>query len=206
MADCCCEEGIDTGKLESRQKRVLVTVLVINALTFAMMVGGSWLSGSSALLSGTLDNFGDTVTYAISFWVVGASRAVKGRVAFFKGCLILAAALAVAGQIGWRLVHLQTPVVEVMGLAAGLNLVANAVCLLLLTPLRRDDVNMASVWECSRNDVIEGCAVIVTAGLVWLFASAWPDVLVAGLLLLVFLRSAIRVMRSAFQEMKEVTG
>ena len=70
-------------------------------------------------------------------------------------------------------------------IAAILNLAANAFCLYLLTPLKDQDVNMSSVWECSRNDVFEGTAVIATAFVVWLFDSGWPDVIVAiGLVLL----------------------
>ncbi len=200
MADNCCEGNIDTSTMRERQRRVLATVMVINIATFLMMVTGAWFSGSSALLSGTLDNFGDALTYAVSFAVVGASGTAKGKVAFFKGCLILAAALAVAAQIAWRLLHLDAPVVEVMGGTALLNLVANGICLWLLTPLRHEDVNMSSVWECSRNDILEGIAVIATTGLVWFFQSGWPDVLVATALLAVFLRSATRVLRSAWRE------
>jgi Co/Zn/Cd efflux system component len=105
MSDCCnCE--VDTRSLAARQRRVLLAVLAINIVTFVMMVPASYLSGSSALLSGTLDNFGDAVTYALSFAVVGASVQAKSRVALFKGVMILAAAVAVAVQIGWRLTHL----------------------------------------------------------------------------------------------------
>lgn len=206
MADSCCNEGIDTAALQAQQRRVLAIVLAINILAFVMMVIGSWLSGSSALLSGTLDNFGDSVTYALSFAVVGASSTTKGKVAFVKGCLILGAALAVAAQIGWRLTHFGAPAAEIMGGVAILNLVANVVCLRLLTPMRQADVNMASVWECSRNDVVEGSAVIVTAGAVWFFDSGWPDVLVAAVLLVMFLRSAIRVMQSGWREIHAVTA
>lgn len=206
MSDCCCEEGLDTTLLAARQRRVLVIVLAINVATFLMMVAGALSSGSSALLSGTLDNFGDSVTYAISFAVAGASTRAKGKVAFFKGCLILAAAIAVAIQIGWRLLHLTAPAADVMGAVAVANLAANLVCLLLLTPLRHDDVNMASVWECSRNDVFEGLAVIATAGMVWMFRAGWPDVLVASVLLVMFLRSAARVMRTGWREMNEAVA
>lgn len=201
--DDCCDDVIDTTTLEARQRHVLATVLVVNLLTFAMMVAASWFSGSSALLSGTLDNLGDALTYAASFAVVGASSVAKARVAFLKGCLIMAAALAVAAQIAWRLLHPDVPVVETMGTAATLNLVANGFCLALLTPLRHDDVNMESVWECSRNDIFEGCAVILTAAAVWLLGSGWPDVIVAALLLALFLRSAIRVLRHAWEELGE---
>ena len=60
---------------------------------------------------------------------------------------------------------------------------------------------MTSVWECSRNDVIEGLAVITTALAVWVFNSGWPDVLVAIALLALFLRSAIRVLKNAWREL-----
>ena len=59
---------------------------------------------------------------------------------------------------------------------------------------------MSSSWECSRNDVIEGIAVIGAAAAVWAFASPWPDILVAVVLLAIFLRSASRVLRSAWRE------
>jgi Co/Zn/Cd efflux system component len=190
--------------MQAGQRRVLTWVLVINMLTFLMMVAGSLLSGSASLLSGTLDNLGDALTYAMSLAVIGAAAATKARVALFKGVLILGAALAVAIQIGWRITHLDVPVVATMGIAAILNLGANGLCLFLLHPYRDDDVNMSSVWECSRNDVIEGSAVIATTLAVWVFSSGWPDVLVAIALLILFLRSAVRVLTSAWRELHSV--
>ena len=200
MSDCCnCE--VDTRALAARQRRVLLAVLAINVVTFVMMVAASYLSGSSALLSGTLDNFGDAVTYALSFAVVGASVQAKARVALFKGLMILAAAVAVAVQIAWRLTHLEVPLVETMGIAAVLNLAANGACLYLLTPFKTGDVNMSSAWECSRNDVFEGGAVIVTTIAVAMLGSAWPDVIVAIALLAMFLRSAFRVLGTAWKSL-----
>jgi len=203
MSECACENAVDTGALQTRERRILITVLAINVATFVMMIAASFLSGSSALLSGALDNFGDAATYALSFAVVGASVAARARVAFFKGLMILAAALAVAFQIGWRLLHPETPIAETMGLAAVINLAANIVCLGLLWPYRNGDLNMASAWECSRNDVFEGAAVIVTAAAVWLSGSGWPDVLVAFALLVLFLRSAARVLMAAWQQLRD---
>ena len=200
MADCC-ESELEASGLEASQRRVLIIVLVINLLTFVGMVFGSWLSHSSALLSGTLDNLGDALTYSLSLFVVGASITSKARVAVFKGVLIALAAIAVAVQIGWRIYHLDVPVVATMGMAAVLNLLANGVCLYLLNDHRHDDVNMMSVWECSRNDVNEGLAVIATVGLVWFTQSAWPDLLVAIALLVMFSRSAIRVLKLAFEQL-----
>ncbi len=106
-----------------------------------------------------------------------------------------------AFQIGWRILHPETPVFEAMGIAALLNLAANLLCLRLLTPYREGDVNMSSAWECSRNDVNEGFAVIAAALAVWAFESGWPDLVIAVGLLVLFLRSATRVLRGAWQEL-----
>jgi Co/Zn/Cd efflux system component len=198
MSDCCgCGKIVDVAALQARQRRVLGIVLAINLATFVMMAGAAWWSHSSSLLSGSLDNLGDALTYAISLAVVGASARTKGRVALLKGLLILGAALAVAVQIGWRLTHPAVPLFEGMGIAGALNLAANGVCLWLLTPFRHGDVNLASAWECSRNDIAEGVAVLLAALAVWVFGAGWPDLLIAGALLVMFLRSAVRVLAGA---------
>ncbi|MEV5119244.1 MULTISPECIES: cation transporter [Stenotrophomonas] len=203
MGECCgCGKTLDVAAMQARHRRVLWIVLLINLATFLMMVGASWYSHSSSLLSGALDNLGDAATYLLSLLVVGAGVAAKARVALFKGVLILAAAVAVAVQIGWRLAHPQVPLFESMGLAALLNLAANGFCLWLLTPYRNDDVNLASAWECARNDIFEGVSVVLAAGLVALFGAGWPDLLVAVALLVVFLRSALRVLRIAMAELR----
>ena len=201
MSDGCCQGQIDAGALEARQRRVLTLVLMINAVTFLMMVTAAVFSGSSSLLSGALDNLGDALTYALSLAVIGATSPAKARVALFKGVLIFGAAIAVALQISWRVLHVETPIVETMGIAALLNLGANLLCLRLLYPYRNGDVNMSSVWECSRNDVVEGFAVIAAALTVWVFESGWPDIVIAAALVVLFLRSAARVLRGAWREL-----
>ncbi|QOW21770.1 cation transporter [Novilysobacter avium] len=204
MADSCgCGGTVDVRALEAGQRRVLLIVLTINIATFAMMITAALYSGSSSLLSGSLDNLGDALTYLLSLAVVGASLRAKAAVAVVKGLLILGAAIAVAAQIGWRLAHPGVPIFEAMGLAAAVNLAFNGLCLWLLTPYRFGDVNMASAWECSRNDIYEGFAVLLAAASVWMFDAGWPDLVIATVLLLMFLRSAWRVLRSAFKSYRE---
>lgn len=203
MSKSCCENQIDAAALHAKQRRVLIIVLILNSATFLMMVFASIISGSSSLLSGTLDNFGDALTYALSLMVISASMVAKARVALFKGVMILGAALVVAVQIGWSLFHPTTPAFESMGIAAFLNLGVNAICLWLLMSYRHGDVNMSSAWECSRNDVNEGLAVIAAAFGVWIFQSHWPDLVIAVVLLILFLRSAIRVLRSGWRELQQ---
>lgn len=187
--------------MHARQRRVLWWVLAINAGSFALMLAGALHSGAASLLSGSLDNLGDALTYALSLAVVGASMAAKARVALLKAGLILLAALAVAAEIGWKLAHPQVPLFQSMGLVAAANFLANLVCLSLLWPYRDGDINLASAWACSRNDVYEGVAVLAASGAVWALGSGWPDLLIAVGLLVVFLRSAWQVARRAWAEL-----
>ena len=203
MSECCgCGKTLDVEAMQAQQRRVLKIVLAINLATFVMMVGAAWYSRSSSLLSGGLDNIGDALTYLLSLAVVGASMRAKAQVSLFKGMLILAAAIAVAVQILWRLGNPAVPLFEGMGIAGLLNLGANFLCLRLLTPYRNGDVNLASAWECARNDIFEGFAVIAAALLVWIFGSGWPDLLIAVALLVLFLRSAARVLRVSWRELR----
>lgn len=202
MSDACCDPIMDLRQAHRRQRRVLGAVLAINVATFTMMVYAARASRSTSLLSGGLDNFGDALTYAFSLAVVGASLAAQSRVAFLKGVLILAAAVAVAIQIAYRLLNPATPLFQTMGIAGLLNLAANGVCLALLTPYRHGDVNMASAWECSRNDIFEGLAVLAAAAAVFVFEAGWPDLVIATGLLVLFTRSALRVLRQAAKGLK----
>ena len=202
MGDSCCSGTVDIRAMEARQRRVLMIVLAITSATVVMMLSAAIYSGSSSLLSGSLDNLGDALTYLLSIAVIGASTRAKAKVALLKGLLILGAAMAVAVQVGWRLAHPEVPIFEAIGIAALLNLAFNGICLWLLTPYRHGDVNMASAWECSRNDVFEGFAVLLAAVGVWLFDAGWPDLLIAAALLVMFLRSAWRVLRSAWRSYK----
>lgn len=203
MADACCDPLMDLSQSQAKQRRVLGTVLVINIATFAMMAYAAWQARSTSLLSGGLDNFGDALTYALSLAVVGASVAAQSRVALVKGLLIMGAAVGVAIQLVYRMLNPTVPVFETMGIAGLINLGANAVCLALLTPYRRGDVNMASAWECSRNDIVEGFAVLAAAAAVAIFDAGWPDLAIAAGLLVLFVRSSIRVLREAVKGLRQ---
>lgn len=201
MGDCCLkDDALDA--LRERQSTTLKIVLAINAAMFAVGIGASVYSGSAAVLSDSLDNLGDALTYGLSLYVVHKSSRAKARVALLKGGLILAAALIVVAQLIYKLSAPSVPLFEVMGLASLVSLVANGACLYLLTRHRDDDVNMSSVWECSRNDIASNIAVFGAAGAVWLTRSGWPDIVIAAALVVLFLRSAVRVFADAARELK----
>lgn len=197
MVDCCEAKTCALEQLRERQSGTLKLVLGINAVMFLVVLAAGLFAGSTAVIADSLDNLGDALTYALSLYAVGRSRRTKGWVALFKATLILVAALFVLGQIVYKLLHSALPIFEAMGAIALLALVANGTCLALLWKHREEDVNMSSVWECSRNDIASNLAVLVAAGLVWAVNSGWPDVLIGSLLALLFLGSAVRVFRGA---------
>lgn len=197
----CCDHDCALERLRERQRGTLRAVLAINALMFLVIVAAALFGRSSALLADSLDNLGDALTYGLSLYAVGQGAGTKARVALFKGALIFLAAVVVAGQLLYRLWVPSVPIFEVMGVFSLLGLAANSACLYLLWRHRHDDVNMASVWECSRNDIASNLSVFVAAGAVWLTGSAWPDRVVALGLVVLLLNSSLRVLRAARREL-----
>jgi Co/Zn/Cd efflux system component len=198
----CCDQDCSLEALQQRQRGTLKIVFWINAAMFLVIMSAAVIAGSSALLSDSLDNLGDTFTYALSLFAVSRGAAVKARVALFKGWLILIAASFVAVQILYRLSVQTVPVFEIMGAFSLIALLANSLCFFLLWRHRHEDVNMSSVWECSRNDIATNLSVFLAAGGVWITDSGWPDLLVASCLVVLLMRSAFRVIVSARKELR----
>jgi Co/Zn/Cd efflux system component len=149
----CCNQDCSLDRLRDRQRGTLQAVLGINAVMFFVIAAAALYGESSALFADSLDNLGDALTYGLSLYVVSRGAAVKAKVALFKGGLILLAAFAVIAQIVYKFFVPSVPVFEVMGVFSLLGLAANSICLFLLWRHRHEDVNMSSVWECSRNDI-----------------------------------------------------
>lgn len=198
----CCDNDCSIEALRERQRGTLQMVLGINAVMFLVIVAAALYGQSTALLADSLDNLGDALTYILSLYAVSRGVATKAKVALFKGGLIFLAACAVAAQIIYRLFVPSVPLFEVMGVFSLIGLASNGLCLYLLWRHRYEDVNMSSVWECSRNDIASNLSVFVAAGAVWLTGSGWPDIVVALGLVWLLMRSAIRVISSAMTELR----
>lgn len=198
----CCNDSCAIDALRERQRGTLRIVLGVNAIMFLVIAVAALYGKSTALLADSLDNFGDALTYGLSLYAVSRGAAVKAKVALFKGGLIFLAACAVAIQVVYKISVSSVPIFEIMGAFSLLGLVANSLCLYLLWRHRHEDVNMSSVWECSRNDIASNLSVFVAAGAVWLTGSGWPDILVALGLVWLLIRSSIRVISSAMVELR----
>ena len=200
----CCDSGCSLEGLRERQRGTLQIVLVINAVMFLVIVAAALYGRSTALLADSLDNLGDALTYGLSLYAVTKSVAVKAKVALFKGGLIFLAAFAVLVQIIYKFFVPSLPLFEVMGAFSLAGLAANTLCLFLLWRHRKDDVNMSSVWECSRNDIVANLSVFVASGAVWITGSGWPDIVIAIGLVWFLIRSSLHVLSAAMAELRAV--
>lgn len=205
MADCCNDKTCEIEALRDRQSSILKIVLAINAVMFLIELTAGLLAGSVSLIADSLDMLGDALVYGFSIYVVARGARMKAKAALLKGGIMAAFGLFVFGQAVYKMVVPLVPVFEAIGIIGVLALAANSLCLLLLWRHRADDINMSSVWLCSRNDIIANVSVLCAAVGVWLTGSGWPDILVGLGLAALFLRSALFVLRSAKKELQAIT-
>ncbi len=200
MSEDCCSAKADTlAELaqKSEQRRVLIIVMAINFVMFAAEFSGGFIARSSAVMADSVDMFGDAVVYALSLYALRRGARWEAGAAIAKGALILALGIAVIAELHDKIVNGVTPSSGLMLLFGGAALVANLACVAMLWRFRNTNVNMSSTFECSRNDVASNVGVLIAAGLVALTRSVWPDIIIGGIIALLFLRSAWRVLGSA---------
>lgn len=202
MTDCCESKACEIAVLRERQRHVLVTVLWINLVMFGVEFAAGWIANSSALLADSLDMLGDALVYGFSLYVLARSAAWRAGAALLKGLIQAAFGLGVLVEVAYKIVYGGDPLSSWMAGAGALALAANATCLWLLWRHRGDDLNMSSVWVCSRNDVISNSGVLVAAYLVYTTQTIWPDVLVGVLIACLFLRTSLHVITAARAQLR----
>ena len=201
MSSGCCGHDAKFDGVSSAFKRALWIVIAINAAMFVVEMAAGALAGSKALQADALDFLGDTATYTISLYVIGMSLRTRATAALIKGLSLAAMGLWVFGSTAYQFFVLGVPTATVMGVIGLLALLANLTSVLLLMRFKDGDANVRSVWLCSRNDAIGNVAVMAAALGVYLTGSAWPDLIVAGLIASLFLWSAAQIIRQAWAEM-----
>lgn len=204
MTACCNDKACEIAALRARQSSVLKRVLGINAVMFIVELAAGLLSGAVSLVGDSLDMLGDALIYGFSIYVVARGARLKAIAALLKGGIMAAFGLLVLGQAIYKILFPHVPVFEAIGAIGALALAANSLCLFLLWRHRADDINMRSVWLCSRNDIIANVSVLFAAAGVWFTHSGWPDILVGLTLAALFLRSALFVLREARRELQAI--
>jgi len=200
MGACCGQSNQTFDGMSQDYRRRLWLVIALNGGMFAVEMVAGQAAGSKALQADALDFFGDAVTYGISLAVIGASLKTRALAALAKGSSLFLMGLWVAASTLYQVFVLGVPQAAVMGSVGFLALAVNLGSVLLLVRYKDGDANVRSVWLCSRNDAIGNVAVMLAAAGVWGMASAWPDLIVAGLMAGLFLSSSIQILSQALRE------
>ena len=202
MAEHCCQhKAKELEKLQKRQAKILWIILIINAVMFVVEFSGGIKAASLSLTGDSLDMLGDALVYGCSLYVIQKGKKAQARSAILKGGIMLITAIAVFARATYQLFAQTVPTASLMSEIGILALVANLICFLLLIRHRNDNINMSSVWLCSRNDIIANTSVLLTAGLVFLTGSFLPDFILGLLLTVVFAQSAGKVLQKARAEL-----
>ncbi|ERP97205.1 cobalt transporter [Labrenzia sp. C1B10] len=186
-------------------RRRLWLVIALNGGMFIVEMIAGQAAGSKALQADALDFFGDAVTYGISLAVIGASLKTRALAALAKGTSLFLMGVWVAATTLYQVFVLGVPQAAVMGSIGFLALAVNLASVLLLVRYKDGDANVRSVWLCSRNDAIGNVAVMLAAAGVWGTASAWPDLIVAGLMAALFVSSSVQILSQAIKEYRHKT-
>ena len=202
MDSCCETKSAELSVLRGEHRKVLIVVLVINAVLFVVEAGAGLLAHSTALLADSLDMLGDSLVYGFS--LLWRSVVWRAMAAVLKGIVMAVFGIGVLAEAAYKARAAVVPVAETMGIIGLLVLFGNGICFLLLFRHRSDDLNMRSTWLCSRNDIIANLSVLLAAAGVRIFDSGWPDILVGGAIAGLFLRSALTVLQESFAEIQKL--
>jgi cation diffusion facilitator family transporter len=202
MDSCCQDKACELDELRERQSTVLWIVLGINAVMFVVEFVAGWVASSVALQADSLDMLGDTLVYGFSLFALMRSGRWKSSAALLKGVIMATFGFGVLAEAVYKILYGAAPEATLMGATALIALGANAVCLVLLTRHRNDDLNMRSTWLCSRNDIIANTGVVLAAGSVYVTTSKVPDIVISLVITYLFLRSAWYVLHAAYAELR----
>jgi len=202
MAKCGCELEIK----DKSQRGVLILLLSINAVMFVFEMSIGWWAESTALIADALDMLADALVYAVGIYAVGKAASVKANAAMLSGILQFLLGLMVLLDIFRRLVMGSEPVSELMIIMGFIALIANVICLRLISKHREGEVHMRASWIFSKNDVIANVGIIAAGILVWITDSRWPDIVIGTVVAIIVLKGAKDIIQDSRQEMKRISN
>lgn len=183
---------------DSKQRRVLWIVLVINLAFFFIEMTTGIISESMGLVADSLDMLADTFVYGLSLLAVGATVSRKKFVASICGYFQLFLASIGFLEVIRRVIGAEEmPNFETMIYISVFALIANTVCLILLQKTKSKDAHIQASIIFSSNDIIINLGVIAAGLLVWKFDSIIPDLIIGTIVFAIVIRGAVRILKLA---------
>ena len=192
MIRCDCTD--DATKLEHR---TLLMLLVINGVMFLAEAVVGWVAESTALLADSLDMLADAAVYGLSMYAVRQSTKIQQSAASISGVLQIALGIGVLAEIVRRAIFGSEPTSLLMIGTGCIALVANLICLRLISKHRDGGAHMRVSWIFSKNDVIANTGVIIAGMLVMTLGSRVPDLVIGSIVAVVVVRGGMQIWRDA---------
>ena len=196
MSGCDC--GFEIKNKE--QSKVLKQLLLINAAMFFIEITLGIMAESTALIADSLDMLADAAVYSIGLYAVGRSQLAKNHAASMSGMLQILLGLIVIGDVIRRYLSGSEPDSVLMIVVGMVALVANLICLKLLSQHRDGEVHMRASWIFSKNDVIANIGIILSGVIVYWSGLSLPDLIIGLVISLIVIRGGFEILRDAKQE------
>jgi cation diffusion facilitator family transporter len=200
-SSCSCTGEIEHAGSDPAYRRALWIVILLNAGFGVCELFGGFIANSQAVKADSLDFIGDGSITLVGLLALAWSAEARARVALTQGFFLLALGVGVIGFALWRALNAVQPEADLMGGIGVIALMVNITAALVLSRFREGASNVRAIWLFSRNDAIANVAVIIAAGLVAWTGSAWPDLIVAGVIALLFLHSSLEIIRDARRDL-----
>ena len=197
----CCSSNQPIHQ-SPKYKKALWIVLILNLSMFFVEIVMGIKSGSTSLLSDSLDFLGDSANYLISLIVLPMALSYRAKASMVKGLTMGVFGLFILITTIYRAFYGEVPSYSEMSIVGFLALLVNVSALLILLKFRDGDSNVRSVWVCSRNDAIGNVAVILAGIAVYFFQSKYPDLIVAFILAFLALQASQEIIKRAWVELK----
>ncbi|MCK5002961.1 MAG: cation transporter [Gammaproteobacteria bacterium] len=196
MPNCDCEV-----KIKNRdESRTLIILLGINVFMFFVELTLGILSESTALIADSLDMLADATVYGIGLYAVGRSALAKINAASISGVFQIILGVSVTLDVVRRLIWGSEPESSLIIAIGILALIANTICLLLISKHKEGEVHMRASWIFSKNDVIANIGIIISGVLVYLLDSRFPDLIIGMLISIIIIRGGIYILKDAHHE------
>ncbi|VTU09655.1 cation diffusion facilitator family transporter [Actinobacillus indolicus] len=197
----CCSSNQPIHQ-SPKYKKALWIVLILNLSMFFVEIVMGVKSGSTSLLSDSLDFLGDSANYLISLIVLPMALSYRAKASMVKGLTMGVFGLFILITTIYRVFYGEIPSYSEMSIVGFLALLVNVSAVLILLKFRDGDSNVRSVWLCSRNDAIGNVAVILAGIAVYFFQSKYPDLIVAFILAFLALQASQEIIKRAWVELK----
>lgn len=177
--------------------RALRIALTLNATMFVVGLSAGLVADSLGLMADSFDMLADALAYGLSLAAVGRPALFKARIARLSGMLLLFLGAGVVLDVVRRAWLGSDPESGIMIATTLISLGVNAYVIRLLTRFRRGGVHLRAAWLFTRADVVANVGVLLSAVLVLVTGSRFPDLIVGLAIGLYVIREALEILGQA---------